>query len=127
MEVIKSYAVNRIMHVRPCTEVSRAAINLYDDHPGLELLARNPQGSERGTEAVDCMLTPGILMNCIGTYDTVQIIARGDFSQEVLERCADKIGEVYSREIKEVPLGEFLFRKFHGDKKELPKDENTSP
>ena len=116
MEIIKSYPVNRIMHTRPTTEVARAAIHLYEQYRGLGLTAMNPIPSEDGTRlAVNCSQPEEMVANQIGQYKTVEIRAFGEFPIPVLEKCADEIGEVFSRNSDEIPFADKIFKEHFGD------------
>ncbi len=105
MEVTKTYPVNRIMHTRPTTEVAMLATRLSNKHRGLYLDCKNPKPPEEGAWVyVRCSDVEAMLENQIGSHGSVEIRATGDFPKDLLERCADQIGEVYGKITKETEL-----------------------
>jgi len=60
------YRINRQVHGGPFLELMDEVLNILKDHD-VDLKVRNSEGSERGTQPIDCRSTMALLTNGIGS------------------------------------------------------------
>lgn len=94
MEYSKTYEITRLMHARPCAEVTGMANRLHNKYKGLEIYLQNPKSEE----IFECRSILG-LMICVSENfligSKVNIITKGEYEKKVLEECNRALGNLF--------------------------------
>jgi phosphotransferase system HPr-like phosphotransfer protein len=108
MEYESKYDINQVMHARPMANVIGALKHSLAKYGNLEITITDVNSRGFDGKSIISLLVEGNFP--IGKQ--VKITSRGNYSQEILKECVDKIGNVFSGKQKEPFVPEGTFNKY---------------
>lgn len=113
MEYIGCYQKRRRMHSRPLCEVGDESMDIRKEYEGVEeIMIRNHPDTGWGTRFIDSGSIMGLQTNGIGSdgVERIEVSVSGNYSEEILKKCADRIGEIFERQTVEIPMADLVDR-----------------
>lgn len=99
MEYKKTYQINQLMHVRPCTKVIQWTYSFQDDFPGIEIRLDTEKMRLSKLKPLELDSILDLLIHSDNYFKkgtNVDIHAKGEYPITTLKDCVEKIGQVFS-------------------------------
>lgn len=115
MERSFTYEVKRELHMSPYAEAQKTCNKLRNEYAdkNLEIFLKNP-GKEKLVPTNST--TSAFIANKIGFEGLIEVVVKGDLSEEILKQCADKVGAIFELENAPPSTMEILTRRIDSSK-----------